>query len=306
MKRVFYFNITYRCNYRCRYCFSHTTHGSVQRHEIDLSNFKESLSQFCVGKGDRIVLNGGEPTLHTKFMEIVNVSLDTCSEVVLYSNGAVLSDQGFAQELFSRKGLRVTIPIHGDEEVHDYVTQCQGSWSRASQAISNISSFGSKKCLEPKFIISDMMAMKAFDTRNFLVSTVDNWETVCDVVIAGQVNTFKARKNGACSHDAVERMSYAEREIIKTSSEMWTKFYDLALCRCSEGFRQRFSGLRVFDPDIEIYFSDGNCPPCLRTLPKTARLKDCRLCHLRHVCTSICNSYCVTQIYKDVIERTLE
>lgn len=74
MKRVFYFNITYRCNYRCRYCFSHTTHGSVQRRDIDLSSFKESLSRFRVGTGDRIVLNGGEPTLHKNFMEIINIS----------------------------------------------------------------------------------------------------------------------------------------------------------------------------------------------------------------------------------------
>lgn len=226
--------------------------------------------------------------------------------MVLYSNGAVLSDRGFVQELFSKKGLRVTIPIHGDEVSHDYVTQCIGSWNKARRAISNISSFGSWQCLEPKFIVSDIMAMKAFDTRRFLLSTVDNWDTVCDVVIAGQVNTFKARRNGFCAYDSVERMSYVEHEIIKNSSEIWTKFYDLALCRCSVGFRQRFSGLRMFDPDVEIYFSDGNCPPRLRVLPKKARLNDCGLCHLRHVCTSICNNYCVTRMYKNVIERTLE
>lgn len=306
MKRVFYFNITYRCNCRCRYCFSHTTNGSVRRRDIDLLSFKESLSQFNIGEGDRIVLNGGEPTLHKNFMEIVNISLDTCSEVVLYSNGTAFSDRGFAQELFSKKGLRVTIPIHGDEVSHDYVTQCIGSWNKTRRAISNISAYGSRQCLEPKFIVSDVMAMKAFDTREFLLSMVDNWDTVCDVVIAGQVNTFKAKRNGACARDSKERMRYAEREIIKNSSEILTKFYDLALCLCSAGFRQRFSGLRTFDPDFEIYFSDGNCRPCLRTLPKTARFNDCRSCHLRYVCTSICNSYCVTQIYKKVIERTLE
>lgn len=308
MKRVFYFNITYRCNHRCLYCFSHTTAGnSEQRKDIDLSDFKESLSRFKVGVGDRIVLNGGEPTLHKNFIDIVDVALKTCSEVVLYSNGVAFADLGFAKEIFSNRGLRITIPIHGDEMTHDYITRCCGSWRKTSLAISNISSCGCGLCLEPKFIVSDIMAKKAFDTRMYLLSNVKQWETICDVVIAGQVNTNKARENSFCSSDSEFRMGYAESEIIKNCADIWIKFCDLALCKCSESFRQRFNGECVqHDPDFEIFFSDGNIHPQLRIMPKTERFSDCECCPLKHVCTSICNNYCVTRIFKSRVERVLE
>lgn len=308
MKRVFYFNITYRCNHRCLYCFSHTTaDNSEQRQDIDLSIFKETLSRYKVGVGDRIVLNGGEPTLHKNFRDIVDVALKACSEVVLYSNGVAFADLGFAKEIFSNQGLRITIPIHGDEAIHDYITQRCGSWRKTSLAISNISSCGCDLCLEPKFIVSDMMAKKAFDTRKYLLSTVNQWETIYDVVIAGQVNTYNAKRNSFCSSDSVFRMGYAEREIIKNCLDIWIKFYDLALCKCSESFRERFDGECVQpDPDYEIFFVDGNCLPQLRTLPTAERFSDCKCCPLKYVCTSICNSYCVTRIFKNRIERVLE
>jgi sulfatase maturation enzyme AslB (radical SAM superfamily) len=279
----------------------------VQRQDIGLSCFKESLSRFDVGVGDRIVLNGGEPTLHKNFKEIVEASLKTCSEVVLYSNGQAFADIGFAKEIFSNQRLRITIPIHGDEKIHDHITQCYGSWKKTSLAISNISSCGCGVCLEPKFIVSDMMAKNVFDTRKYLLSFVKQWETISAVVIAGQVNTYTARENSFCSSDSEFRMGYAEREIIKNCSDIRVKFYDLALCKCSENFRQQFYEKHVApDPVFEIFFADGNIIPQLRTLPTMERFKKCKNCSLKYVCTSICNNYCVTQIFKSRIDRILE
>ena len=68
MNRVIYFNITYKCNLDCVFCFSNSTspNGKV----MGLSAIFDSLLKLKPEKSDLIVLNGGEPTLHPEFYNI--------------------------------------------------------------------------------------------------------------------------------------------------------------------------------------------------------------------------------------------
>ena len=306
MSRVFYFNLTYRCPYSCRYCFSHTTSNHGNRRDIDLIRFKEDLLENNIGRNDRIVLNGGEPTVHPDFMEILDASISSGAEVVLYTNGAAFSDELFSRDALSIGSFRVTIPIHGDELLHDYITQREGSWKAVSMAITNICRTGRMNCLEPKFIVSDLMSASRFDVLGYLKASVIRWSALCGVVIAGQVNTATAIKNRIVVSDWISLMHYAEQEIHRCQTVICTKFFDLPLCYSSKEFQMMLKMHVRHEVNPTLYFSDGLIRPKVIKLRNADRLTECKKCSLRHACISISSNYYVSALDGNTFFKTME
>ncbi len=306
MNRVFYFNLTYRCPYSCRYCFSHTTSNQGNRCDIDLMRFKEDLLENDVGRNDRIVLNGGEPTVHPDFMGILDASISSGAKVALYTNGAAFSDEYFSRDALSIGNFRVTIPIHGDESLHDYITQREGSWKAASMAIKNICRTDRMNCVEPKFIVSDLMAASRFDILGYLKASVIRLSALCDVVVAGQVNTSTAIRNCITVSNWVSLMHYAEQEIDRCRNVACTKFFDLPLCYSSERFQEMLRIHVRHEDNPPLYFSDGIIRPKVMKLCDGNRFTRCGKCSLRYVCTSISSNYYVSALDGNTFFRTME
>ena len=63
---IYYFNITYRCNSRCMFCAADIPINS-SCHEMQIEDFRNELDKENVGENDRVIVNGGEPTLHKDF-----------------------------------------------------------------------------------------------------------------------------------------------------------------------------------------------------------------------------------------------
>lgn len=307
MSRVFYFNLTYECNYRCRYCFSHTTQKGVMREVVDIFRFRDILHRNSVGLGDRIVLNGGEPTRHSKFLSILDHALSTGAEVVVYTNGSAFADAIYANEVGSMGKFRITIPFHGGERLHDYVTGVNGSWRMACRAVANLSGNGAKSMLEPKFIISELAAAQGLDILNFLTNNLCEDSTPCDVVIAGQVNTKVAVSSGIVVRHRKKQMCYAEEQILRCSTHIPVKFYDLPICFASEAFFGKLlCSSDVRDAPCELYFTDGMIGPKVVRLSKNLRKRMCKHCKLSNICTSILNSYFVTYFDGSSFTRIME
>ena len=73
IKRIFYTNITYGCNSNCVFCYSHNTkHIKDTYNEVSKESLVEYWNRMCVTKNDRIIINGGEPLLHTEFKDILH------------------------------------------------------------------------------------------------------------------------------------------------------------------------------------------------------------------------------------------
>lgn len=306
MNRVFYFNLTYRCTYSCRYCFSHTTSNHINRCDIDFMRFKEDLLEYDVGRNDRIVLNGGEPTMHPDFMEILDASISSGANIVLYTNGVAFSDVYFARDALSIGSFRVTIPVHGDEPLHDYITQRAGSWKATCAAIKNICRTGKTNCLEPKFIVSDLMAASRFDILRYIKASVITWAALCDVVITGQVNTPTAIRNRIKVSDWGSLMHYAEQEIDQCRNVACTKFFDLPLCYSSERFQAMLKTPIGRENNPILYFSDGIIRPKVVKMCNDRRFIRCGKCSLRHVCTSISSNYYVSALDRNSFFRAME
>lgn len=90
--------LTDSCNLHCPYCFANefVNHGT---NEISIENLKKAMSFIATVRGERLGLIGGEPTLHSKFKEILQIIIadDRFSNVILYTNGVKLDE--FVKEL---------------------------------------------------------------------------------------------------------------------------------------------------------------------------------------------------------------
>jgi MoaA/NifB/PqqE/SkfB family radical SAM enzyme len=89
-------SLTDHCNLNCKYCctfspITEQTFVDVQTLSLDLHN----LSKITNGEVDDIVLGGGEPLLHPKLIEIMDVvrKYFTYGEIIIITNGVLLNKQ---------------------------------------------------------------------------------------------------------------------------------------------------------------------------------------------------------------------
>ena len=83
--RIFYYNIDYVCNNNCLFCISHSV-DKVPR-EMQVEHILSLLRENHPAPEDYIIINGGEPTLHSHFYELINQLHEVPSIVKIYSNG---------------------------------------------------------------------------------------------------------------------------------------------------------------------------------------------------------------------------
>lgn len=148
MKHIYYFNITYGCNSQCVFCYSHhTRHGGESWNDISFPTFCERIA--CVQPEDRVILNGGEPLLHPYFLDMVDVLRAKGCEVLIYTNGRLLSS--LPLEHFTDH-FRFILPWHGPVSIHDRITGIPGS--QKDMQLGLVHMLPSKARMELKFIIN--------------------------------------------------------------------------------------------------------------------------------------------------------
>lgn len=153
--RVFYFNITYRCNSNCLFCAADHPILNEQT-EMALEEIEEILESNHVGFGDRVIVNGGEPTVHRAFWEILDAIEKRGAIIDLFTNGQRLADEQFAKHLGSYHNIYIRIPLFGaSAQIHDYLTGCAGGFDRVVKGLDHIYGHLRKGCeLEIKLLMS--------------------------------------------------------------------------------------------------------------------------------------------------------
>ena len=138
MKRIFYYNITYKCNQRCLFCAADLKYDNEQE-EMKLIDIIRDFEEKNVGVGDRVIINGGEPTVHKEFLKILEAIRDRGAYIDLFTNGQKLADMSFCQEIIKFSPILIRIPIFGaDEMSHDMMTGTKSSFVNLLKAIENI------------------------------------------------------------------------------------------------------------------------------------------------------------------------
>lgn len=83
--------VTDKCNLKCSYCFA-KEHVNKNKSEISIGNFNKAINFITNKNAENISICGGEPTLHTKFRDILqlvknNNKINNC---IIFTNGIEL------------------------------------------------------------------------------------------------------------------------------------------------------------------------------------------------------------------------
>ncbi|NDV65928.1 radical SAM protein [Bacteroides sp. 224] len=194
MKRIFYFNVTYTCNSSCAFCYSHNTiHSGVVHNEIEIEQFVEYLRRHNVGKHDRVIINGGEPFLHSNIIGILKSLKKIGCETLIYTNGRRLFQYDLS---FLDKHYRFVIPVHGHEKLHDSITKIKSSFAEMIKSFDYIKTLD---CLiDVKVIVNNVMASNEIEVERTLL-VLDQLPINHAVHITKMADTIISHKNNCPS-----------------------------------------------------------------------------------------------------------
>jgi len=124
----------YSCNNRCKWCYADGQIPSSMGLELAIKSI-DFLSSI---KAKKVIIIGGEPTLHPSIIEIIRYCRKKELRVGMVTNGRKLSDPDFLSSLLNAGLGGLTISIEGSTpEIHDSITQRMGSYEETVLGIKN-------------------------------------------------------------------------------------------------------------------------------------------------------------------------
>jgi len=132
--RYLLLNITNKCNLACKHCYL----GTPGNAHIEPRMFENAVSHFEDMGGMKLMLSGGEPLLHPRFWDLMEVLPSYELRVILLSNGTLI-DKNVALKLCTYVD-EVQVSIDGISS-HDMI-RGKGSYDKAMRGILNLRSAG--------------------------------------------------------------------------------------------------------------------------------------------------------------------
>jgi radical SAM protein with 4Fe4S-binding SPASM domain len=167
--RYLLLNITNKCNLACKHCYIQDP-GKL---EMDPDIFEKAVSQFEGMGGLKLMISGGEPLIHSRFWELMDILPSYELSVVILSNGTLI-DKTTARKL-SRYVHEVQISIDGLRS-HD-ILRGKGTYTMSMKGISNLNESGipvSIATMVHKFNMDEFDDMeKLFSKRGAISWSVD-------------------------------------------------------------------------------------------------------------------------------------
>ena len=130
--RWLFFELTDRCNLRCRHCGSSCTAEGQALTKDDVERTLKTIQQ----SPDKptICLTGGEPMMHPDFFEIAGLVKEMGFNWGMTTN-ATLIDDASAQKLKEAGMSTVSVSLDGMERSHDFLRQKDGAWRLALRGL---------------------------------------------------------------------------------------------------------------------------------------------------------------------------
>ena len=123
--------LTTRCNLRCEHCFV-----DCSGNDLNLTTFGKIVSFAKAHNCPCLSFTGGEPTLHSKFSEIMKMLTENHLKYTMVTNGWNFSDFYQSIKPYLTNIKRLDFSLDGaTEDMHD-LNRTKGSYRRVLQAIS--------------------------------------------------------------------------------------------------------------------------------------------------------------------------
>ena len=123
--------LTTRCNLHCKHCFV-----NCSGNDLNMSTFAKIVSFAKAHNCSHLSFTGGEPTLHPKFSEMMEMLGKNNLKFVMVTNGWNFLDFYQNMKPYLANTKRLDFSLDGaTEEIHD-LNRTKGSYQRVVQAIS--------------------------------------------------------------------------------------------------------------------------------------------------------------------------
>jgi MoaA/NifB/PqqE/SkfB family radical SAM enzyme len=178
--RYLEFQITDRCNLRCRHCYI----GDGLHQDLPLEKIYKVLKEFEEIQGLRLLLSGGEPLLHPHFWKINEILRECPFRSVLLSNGTLITEE-VAKKL---RVHEVQVSLDGMKEGHESI-RGEGMFEKALQAIDHLQEANIRVSIATMI---HRRNLKEFDTLASLIQFKNIGEWNVDIpCIAGRLEDNK-------------------------------------------------------------------------------------------------------------------
>ncbi|GEM_PF-1300780 len=134
--------LTYSCNLRCKHCYNRS--GSDRRVFMDYEKFKRLVDNSVEIGVVEFEITGGEPTVHPRFLDMVEYILQKeVFSVAILSNGTLWTEEWVKRLLPYKDKVLVQIDLHGlDKEYVAWFTGWEHSLERQKRTIELFSKYG--------------------------------------------------------------------------------------------------------------------------------------------------------------------
>ncbi len=135
-----YFYLTEGCNLACRHCWIAPKYDAdgTRYPMLPLELFERAIAEAKELGLKSVKLTGGEPLLHPKFEELLEIVRREELGLGVETNGLLCTDP-VAREIAKAPRRSVSVSIDGaDAETHDWIRGVQGSFEGAVRAVRNL------------------------------------------------------------------------------------------------------------------------------------------------------------------------
>lgn len=260
------------------FCFSSSTGNN--NNQISLEDFKMRIDSVQPTLEDRVVFNGGEPTIHPDFYSMVNyVSENYDTNIVVYTNGVLID----LAQISRSDNLSFVVPIHGEEEMHNKVTRNVNSFKSTIDHLQKFSQNDISFAI--KFIINSAMIDSHMDLEDFL----DKYALCpCEIVIARLNETKKSKENKFRVPKPslfIEYLNFVDKRL---RDKYVTKYLDIPFCYIQDFEIDNIDDLKV----PQFHFNDYQYKMLPRNYYKQIKVgKHCSNCGYSKKCDILTETY---------------
>jgi SynChlorMet cassette radical SAM/SPASM protein ScmF len=240
-----YFYLTEGCNLACRHCWIAPTFqaGGKTYPSLDVDLFRSIISQAkTLGLGG-VKLTGGEPLLHPRIGELIEIVKAENLRLTIETNG-VLCTPELARLIASCKNAFVSVSLDGaDSETHEWMRGVEGCFSQALRGIRNFVDAG----IRPQVIMSIVRRNR---------EQMEHVVRLAEIAGASSVkfNLVQPTARGERMHEEQETLSI--KELVATGHWVETTLAP------SASISIHYSHPAAFRPMSKMFAPDGGCGTC--------------------------------------------
>jgi MoaA/NifB/PqqE/SkfB family radical SAM enzyme len=121
--------LTYECNNRCIFCLDSDTHDGEMR---DAEDVKKQILEGRRRGATRLILSGGEPTIHPRYLDFVKLGrLAGYRRVQTVTNGRLFAYGDFLGKCLEAGLQEITFSLHGpNARIHDALVGVKGAFEQ--------------------------------------------------------------------------------------------------------------------------------------------------------------------------------